>query len=467
MNFHTFQFAVFLFVVFGVFWTVARSRGKRNAVLLIASYVFYGAYGSWLLTLIVFSTFLDWWCGNKMYASDDKRVRRRFLWLSLLGNLGVLSFFKYYDWAANGFALVSTQLGHPMVHQALISAVPVGISFYTFQTLSYTIDIYRGKMKPARSFLDFSLFVAFFPQLVAGPIVRAADFLPQLEIQPYLDRERLHRGLYRIALGLSKKVLIADVLGAALVDPVFNDPGQYDGWTHLLALYGFAFQIYGDFSGYSDIAIGAAILFGIKLPENFKLPFQSRSMREFWRRWHITLGYWLRDYVFFPLGGSKGKEPRVWFNLLATMVLVGVWHGAHGRWVLYGLFNGLLMCFERMFERMRGGTEFTTTKFRSVVAWFLTFHAVSLSIICVRAKDWDEFNGVAFDYGDGRITSFEALGTLAIALLLHLIPYRYYKRAQERICALPTEVGALLFGAVIGLVAYKVVGATPYIYFQF
>lgn len=467
MNFHTFQFAVFLFVVFGVFWSVARSRGNRTAVLLIASYAFYGAYGSWLLTLIVFSTFLDWHCGNAMYRATTLSRKRLFLWLSLLGNLGVLSFFKYFDWTANGIAMIASDLGYPMVHTALVSAVPVGISFYTFQTLSYTIDIYRGTLKPAKSFLDFSLFVAFFPQLVAGPIVRAVDFLPQLEVQPHLDRTRMHKGLYRIALGLSKKVLIADVLGASLVNPVFTDPGSYDGWTHMLALYGFAFQIYGDFSGYSDIAIGAAALFGFKLPENFKLPFQSRSMREFWRRWHITLSFWLRDYVFFPLGGSRKRELRVWFNLCVTMVLVGIWHGAHGRWVLYGMFNGVAMCIERLLTRMRGGKDFATTRFKSVIAWFLTFHLVTFSIICVRAQNWDEFNGVVWDYGDGNLYTWEAMGTLAAAFLLHLIPYRYYKRAQERICALPTVVGAVLFGATVGLVAYKVVGETTYIYFQF
>ena len=247
MNFHTFSFAIFLFVVFGVFWTVAKQRNKRSAVLLVASYFFYGCYGWPLLGLIVFSTFLDWHCGNAIDAADTKAGKRKFLLISLFGNLGVLSFFKYYDWAADGFALLMTEMGYPMVHQVLVTAVPVGISFYTFQTLSYTIDIYRGNLKPARSFLDFSLFVAFFPQLVAGPIVRAVDFLPQLEIQPYLDRERMHKGLYRIALGLAKKVVLADVLGAALVDPVFTNPGNYDQWTHLLALYGFAFQIYGDF----------------------------------------------------------------------------------------------------------------------------------------------------------------------------------------------------------------------------
>ncbi len=467
MNFHTFSFAIFLFVVFGVFWTVAKQRNKRSAVLLVASYFFYGCYGWPLLGLIVFSTFLDWHCGNAIDAADTKAGKRKFLLISLFGNLGVLSFFKYYDWAADGFALLMTEMGYPMVHQVLVTAVPVGISFYTFQTLSYTIDIYRGNLKPARSFLDFSLFVAFFPQLVAGPIVRAVDFLPQLEIQPYLDRERMHKGLYRIALGLAKKVVLADVLGAALVDPVFTNPGNYDQWTHLLALYGFAFQIYGDFSGYSDIAIGTAALFGFKLPENFKLPFQSRSMREFWRRWHITLSFWLRDYVFFPLGGSRQREARIWFNLCFTMVLVGVWHGAHGKWVLYGLFNGVAMCLERVFERMRGGKEFATTKFKSVISWLITFHVVSLSIICVRAKDWTEFNGVLFEFGDDTLYTWEAMGTLVAAFILHLIPYRHYKRVQERICALPTAVGGVILGAVIGLVAYKVVGTTAYIYFQF
>ena len=468
MNFHSFSFGIFLVVMLTVFWAVSRRRGLRTGVLLIGSYFFYGCYNWWFLGLIAFSTFLDWNCGKAIHKATDPKRRKLFLVVSLAGNLGLLGFFKYYEWGMTSLEAALAGMGIEYSHTVLVYAVPIGISFYTFQTLSYTIDIYRRKLAPARSFLDFAVFVAFFPQLVAGPIVRAVEFIPQLEFKPRFDRDRMVDGFYRIALGLAKKVAIADVLGGYLVDPVYADPGNFTWFVHLLALYGFTFQIYFDFSGYSDIAIGTARLFGFDLPENFWLPYQARSLREFWRRWHISLSSWVRDYIFFPLGGSRRNEPRVWFNLIFTMLVIGLWHGASSLWVVYGLMQGIVMCGERLFERVfRGGKEFATTPLRSAVSWLATFHFIVLSCILIRAQDWETVTGVLGVYGDVGEVSTWAYWALLAAFATHFVPKRTHDRIQAGICRLPIPVGAVLFGIVSGLVAFLVVGETPYIYFQF
>ena len=471
MTFHSPAYGLFLVVVFALFWLVAARRGLRTALLLAASWLFYGSYGPWLLCLIGFSTLLDWHCGQAIHRSADPRRRRLLLAVSLVGNLGVMGFFKYYDWAMGGVAALSTLLGSPMVHEVLVHTVPVGISFYTFQTLSYSIDIYRGKLAPARSLLDFALFVSFFPQLVAGPIVRAVEFLPQLESPPRLDRARLHGGLYRIAQGLLKKVVLADVLGAALVDPVFADPGAYGPVTHALAIYGFTLQLYLDFSAYSDIAIGSAALFGFVLPENFDLPLQARSIREFWRRWHISLSSWLRDYLYFPLGGSKRSEPRVWFNLTVTMLLIGIWHGAHSLWIVFGLLHAAAVCLERGLERWRGGSGGgsggVTGRGRDLLNWLVAVHFIFLTVLMARAQSWGELWAVFTEFGTGDLYTREVLGTLGAAMALHLVPSRHYARLRERICALPSAVGGVLFGLALAWVAFELIGDTPFIYFQF
>ncbi len=487
MNFHSVGFLTFLAIVLPLFWWLSNSRRNRTFLLIAASLFFYGSYELWYLSLILFSTFLDFFCGRRIYEAHqagNKSASRNFLLLSLFGNLGVLGFFKYTDWLVRSLQAGSDALGlgfdlwgtrTSVVPEWLLDGggvnilVPVGISFYTFQTLSYTIDIYRGKLAPARNLRDFALFVAFFPQLVAGPIVRAADFLPQLELRPRFNRERLHEGLWRMSTGLLKKVAIADILGSYLVDPVYAAPEDYTLMVHLLCLYAFAFQIYFDFSGYSDIAIGAAKLLGFDLPENFELPYRSRSIREFWRRWHISLSSWVRDYIYFPLGGSRGGELRVARNLLVTMLVIGVWHGASILWVLYGLLQGLVMIGERFFERLRGGQEYATTTGRSLISWAATFHFVVFSCLFIRARSWEELTGMLTSFGDTGMGEIGLWGFAALAggALTHFWPKAITEAVHQALLKVPTPVAGLVTGIAAGAVAVLVVGDTPYIYFQF
>ncbi len=487
MNFHSVQFLGFLAAILPLFWLLANRREPRNLLLLAGSLYFYGSYNVWFLTLLVYSTFLDWICGHRIHAArqaGDQARARRFLWISLLGNLGVLGFFKYTDWALRSVAeglswlgiafdpLAFTQAALPrfLLNEQLTGIlIPIGISFYTFQTLSYTIDIYRGNLAPAKSFTDFALFVSFFPQLVAGPIVRAIDFLPQLEYRPRFGSERLREGLWRMNTGLLKKIALADVLGQHLVDPVYAEPGNYSALVHLLALYGFAFQIYFDFSGYSDIAIGTAKLVGFDLTENFVTPYRSRSVREFWRRWHISLSSWVRDYIYFPLGGSRGGENRVRRNLLITMLVIGVWHGASLLWVLYGLLQGTTMIFERVFERLRGGKEFATNLPRSLLSWFLTFHFIVFSCLFIRARSWDQLVAMVTPSAGFGVEAIKvwAWWALAFGALSHFWPPAITEWFHRRFLRCPELLVGLLTGLVAGAVAWLVVGQTPYIYFQF
>ena len=470
MNFHSVTFGLFLGIVFTLFWLTYRRRNLRTAILLVASYVFYGAFNPLFLGLIGFSTLLDYRCGRIIHDSQHEPTRKCALLVSLIANLGLLGFFKYYDWGVENIAWLCAQIGVAPPLEQIGIIVPVGISFYTFQTLSYTIDLYRRRMEPARHLLDFALFVAFFPQLVAGPIVRAIDFLPQLEVPPRLTRARLHDGVYRITLGLGKKILIADVIGKELVNAVYDAPDQYSAALHLLMLYGFLVQIYYDFSGYSDIAIGTARLFGFDLPENFILPYRSLGIRDFWRRWHITLGAWLRDYVYFPLGGSRGTELRVAFNLIFSMLLIGVWHGASWLWVAFGLLQGIASVFERGCELRRGGRPFTTNWAKKLLAWTLVWNFQAFTYICVRARDLDHAGEILGAFSDER-----GLDTFAWYLwpalfggfALHFMPKAFYRGVHGAFLAVPSAVAGIAAGIVIALAAYLLLGETPFIYFQF
>ncbi len=469
MNFHSVTFGVFLSVVFSLFWLTYRHRNLRSAIMLVASYAFYGAFNPLFLGLIGFSTLLDHKCGLVIHRSESERTRRLALLASLVMNLGLLGFFKYYDFGVENLQRLFASMGLSFPLETLGIVVPVGISFYTFQTLSYTIDLYRRRMEPARNLLDFALFVAFFPQLVAGPIVRAADFLPQLERPPRFTRERLHDGLYRIAIGLGKKVLIADVVGKFLIDPVYTDPGSYSVVMHVIVLYGFLVQIYYDFSGYSDIAIGSARLFGFDLPENFQLPFRALSVREFWRRWHITLSSWLQDYVYFPLGGSRRAEPRVLFNLMVTMILIGLWHGASWPWALFGTIQGIAMCLERTVERA-WGRPFATNPLRRFLLWVWMSQFIAITYICVRAEDMGELFGMLLQFGDAKgfgDISHYAWISLTAGLALHFMPEGFYPWARRVYLRMPTVLAGVIAGVVAGLAGYLLLGEQPFIYFQF
>jgi alginate O-acetyltransferase complex protein AlgI len=335
VRFNSLDFAVFLPIIFIAYWAIRR-RSAQNALLLVASYVFYGWWDWRFLGLIFASSLVDFTIGLAL----AKERRRSLLILSLVFNLGLLGFFKYFGFFIDSAASLLEAIGMRTNRHTLQIILPVGISFYTFQTLSYTIDVYRGRIQATRDWVSFFTFVSFFPQLVAGPIERARDLLPQFGVARRFEDAGARDGLRQILWGLFKKIVIADTL-APLVDEIFANYGSQDGVTLTLGLLFFALQIYGDFSGYSDIAIGSARLFGFRLTRNFAFPYFSRNVAEFWSRWHISLSNWFRDYLYFPLGGSRGSTATTMRNVLITFTVSGLWHGADWNYAIWGLLNGL------------------------------------------------------------------------------------------------------------------------------
>jgi alginate O-acetyltransferase complex protein AlgI len=338
--FNSFEFAIFFSCVYGIY--LLSNHRWQNRWLLLASYIFYGTWNWKFLGLIWTSTVIDYYCGKKIHETPSRNRRKAILLLSIGTNLGILAFFKYYNFFANSFESLMHIIGWRVDALTLQIVLPVGISFYTFQTMSYTIDIYRNKIEPTDRFLDFALFVTFFPQLVAGPIERAKNLLPQVSSDRVVTWEKLKEGVWLICWGLFKKVFIADNL-AKIVDPVFSASNPISGAEALIAVYAFAFQIYGDFSGYSDIARGISKLLGFELMLNFRMPYFSKNIREFWSRWHISLSTWLKDYLYITMGGNRFGTLRTYRNLFLTMAIGGLWHGAAWTFVFWGMFHGLVL----------------------------------------------------------------------------------------------------------------------------
>lgn len=388
MLFNTWTFLVFALAVFGLYYTLPFRW--QNRMLLVASYIFYGAWDWRFLSLIFFSTVIDFVVGRRLAAEDDPIRRKRWLLFSCSANLGLLGVFKYLGFFAQSFSDLARVFGWEVGAVTLDIVLPVGISFYTFQTMSYTIDVYRRKLEPVRSFEDFALFVAYFPQLVAGPIERATHLLPQLTRPRRIRRDQLFVGAWLIAWGLFKKAVIADNV-APRIDEVFLPGNDWaSGGVCLVAIYGFAIQIYCDFSGYSDVARGLGKLMGIDIMRNFQIPYIATNPSEFWRRWHISLSSWLRDYLYVPLGGNRGGVGKTYRNLMLTMVLGGLWHGAAWTFVLWGIYQGLLLVTHRWlvidhrwFRRAPSGPLLFVERFAS---WFFMFQLVCLGWLIFRAK---------------------------------------------------------------------------------
>lgn len=341
MLFNSLDFAVFLPLMFVLYWFVTNRNLKlQNLLVLIASYIFYGWWDWKFLLLIVLSTVVDFLIGLGIDSTENKKKQKALLGLSLAVNLGLLGFFKYFNFFADNFRAAFTFFGHSIPESSLNIILPVGISFYTFQTLSYAIDVYRGKLKANRDPIAFAAFVSFFPQLVAGPIERAANLLPQFDKKRVFNQEEARDGMCQILWGLFKKVVIADSC-AVYSEMIFNNSEAYSGPALLLGVTLFTIQIYGDFSGYSDIAIGTARLFGFRLMQNFAFPFFSRDIAEYWRRWHISLTTWFRDYLYIPLGGSRGGLKMKIRNTFIIFIVSGFWHGASWNYILWGLLNAV------------------------------------------------------------------------------------------------------------------------------
>lgn len=372
MRFDSLDYFVFLAFALVFYWGTRHLRVVRLLGLVALGTAFYGTLaptgpdGRQLryVALMLGAATVDYWAANQIAKTEDERKRKAWLVTSIVVNLGLLGTFKYWRFAVESIHDASVMMGHEVSLPILRLALPVGISFYTFETMSYTIDVYRRQLKPAKSLLEFVLFISFFPKLVAGPIVRASDFLPQIRAVPAVRRQQISEGLFLIGTGLVKKVVFANYVGVNMVDRVFRNPELYTGAETVVGLYAFTLQIFCDFSGYTDMARGSAKLFGIELGENFDRPYKATSIAEFWRHWHMTLSTWLRDYLYHPLGGSRVGGARAYFNLWLTMFLIGLWHGAKWTFVLYGTLQGLAMVIHRFWTR-----HGERLRFRGKLAW--------------------------------------------------------------------------------------------------
>lgn len=477
MLFNSLEFFAFFAIVYALYLVLPHRA--QNRMLLVASYVFYGWWDWRFLSLIAASTVVDYFCGLRLAEDREASHRKRWILLSLTSNLGLLGFFKYYDFFVTSAEAALAGLGVDAAGFRLDIVLPVGISFYTFQTLSYTLDIYRGSLKPTRDFLDFALFVAFFPQLVAGPIERASRLLPQVTERRSIRPEQFRDGLYLIGWGLFKKVMIADRC-AVIVNQVFANHTAYSSFEQLLAIYAFTFQIYCDFSGYSDIARGLAKLMGFELMLNFNLPYFSRNPSEFWRRWHISLSTWLRDYLYISLGGNRGRAARTYRNLMITMVLGGLWHGAQWTMVLWGAYQGTLLVVHRYYRTLRPGKPAgERNPIFHALTIFLFFQAICFGWLIFRAESVGQiadFTGSMLHGLEWGERSGEMLAQLALLVLpLMLFQWCQYRRGDLMLWVhAPATVRIATAAAMAGLaLAYWILfqsalGASgEFIYFQF
>jgi alginate O-acetyltransferase complex protein AlgI len=494
MLFNSPLYGVFLLATFAVFWLLHRHRVPRALFLVLASYGFY-FYGTWdaavgedvplapwswsvlCLGIIFVGSTIDYGVGRALGRTRHAGARKALLLVSIVYYLGILSLFKYWNFAADSFTSLFALLGvklHPS-HVRLI--LPFGISFFTFETMSYTIDVYRGELPPADKYLDYLLFVCFFPHLVAGPIVRPRQMLPQLAAPPASDPDKQSRGLWLIATGLAKKIVIGDYLAQNLVGRAFGNPERYSSLELVIAVYAYAVQIYCDFSGYTDVAIGSALLFGYELPPNFDSPYIARSLQDFWRRWHISLSTWLRDYLYVPLGGSRKGPYKTYRNLLITMVLGGLWHGASYNFLIWGALHGGGLALTRMWQRARGtaGGDSNGRDGRSlgaVVSILLTFHFVCLAWVFFRAPTlghaWLMLTRMARGTRDLSNVSSHAGTLIVLGLLLHALPWRWIDSIRDRFIRTPAVVqGAVLAAAAYGLHVAAAAKAEPFVYGQF
>ncbi|MDA8886446.1 MBOAT family protein [Bacteroidia bacterium] len=479
---------LFLFTIMFAGYTLVHKKVRiRNLYLLAFSLFFYFKCSGLYFILLLFSTLVDYGCGFGIYLAKEKWEKKLYLGLSILANLGLLFFFKYSYFIVdtiNGFmgtefkainffaAFANGTFGSSYdIHEILL---PVGISFYTFQTLSYSTDIYRGKIKPCGNIFDFAFFVSFFPQLVAGPIVRAAEFLPQIKRPYYLSRSGFGKAVFLIMGGLIKKVVISDYISVNFVDRVFETPEMYSGFMNLMAVYGYSIQIYCDFSGYSDIAIGLAALLGFTLPINFNSPYKAQNITEFWRRWHISLSTWLRDYLYISMGGNRKGKIRTYFNLFMTMLIGGLWHGAAVKFIIWGALHGVGLMIHKAWQKIVG---VSTSKWSKSLGVFITFHFVAFCWMYFRAADMQTvgvmvsniFTDFDFEGISSRIAAYwEVFALILIGFIFHLIPSNLKNRIQWWFTEAPIYVKVLVFVVVIfGIHQATSADIQPFIYFQF
>jgi alginate O-acetyltransferase complex protein AlgI len=465
----------------GAAWGARAHPATRGAAvqgaLFLLSAVFYHAWAAampgayrYLLGLILGTIVLDYFLARAIESRASPGPRRVMLVVSLVANLGVLGVFKYADFFGENLAALSRALGREARWEPWRLILPAGISFHTFQSLSYTVDVYRRRLRPTASLGEFATFVLFFPQLVAGPIVRAEQFLPQIAHPPAVDPRHALEGLWRVSLGVAKKLCLADTLAVTLVDRVFAAPSHFSSAENLLAVYGYALQIYLDFSAYSDIAVGAAAMLGFELPENFRAPYLAGDLADFWRRWHISLSTWLRDYLYVPLGGNREGPARTYRNLLVTMLLGGLWHGAAWTFLAWGALHGVGLAVTRAAQRRTGAGP--VSRPRRVFATLLTLQYVCVAWVFFRATSFAHAREVFAQLARGTwdTANVPPAFTLAavVAALGHAVPFAWEARVRGLFVAAPWWLRAAVLVAVAWAVRQLArPTAVPFIYFQF
>ncbi|MDJ0961379.1 MAG: MBOAT family O-acyltransferase [Acidimicrobiia bacterium] len=465
MLFNSLQYAFFLVIVLALYQVLSRRR--QNLMLLVASYAFYAAWDWRFLSLIWISTIVDFVVGRRLLALRGRAGGRWWLTLSLATNLGLLGFFKYYGFFVDSAVALLDSAGLSLSTSTLSIVLPVGISFYTFQTLSYTIDIWRGKLDPVDSPLDFALFVAFFPQLVAGPIERAARFLPQVQRERRVGPDDVAEGVFLILVGLIRKVVIADTAGL-IADRYFAAPGEHGAVALLAGVALYTLQIYGDFAGYSNIARGSARLLGFDLMRNFRHPYFAASVTEFWRRWHISLSTWLRDYLYIPLGGNRGKVRRTYVNLMLTMLLGGLWHGASWNFVIWGALHGIYLAIHRALSTRREAAGRAPWPRAAGIA--VTLPVVAMTWLTFRITEFSVFGEYLAGLTRWSSPDFAALvPVMLLALILLVIDLPQHETDDEFALLRQPVVGVgVRAGAAALLLVFSAGGAdVPFIYFQF
>jgi len=467
MLFHTQIFLIFFSLVFGAFHLAGSRESKRN-ILLIASIIFYMCWSIPLVSLLILSSVIDFYAGKKLWEGG----RKWWLYASLFFNLGVLIFFKYANFLVGSFYGVLGSLGFDASHASLNIILPLGISFYTFQSMSYTLDMHRKKYKPYDSILDFTLYVMFFPQLVAGPIVRANDFRKQLSRKMRVRWPCFYQGINSFSIGVFKKVVIADQ-AAVFVNAVYSSPTEYTVLLTLVAVLSFSFQIYFDFSAYTDMARGLGYFLGIRLPENFNHPYGALGVRDFWRKWHISLSTWLKDYLYIPLGGNRKGRNRTYISLMVTMILGGLWHGASWNFVIWGGIHGALLSMENYFSK-KYSLESKSLIINVIVA-SMTFAVITLSWIFFRAPTF----GVAMEiFGSlleihiddlfGQVGFFKIQNwILGFFLPLSIIIISYFKPFDKTFKSYGIVISIIIVLGMICITSVVSGGSNEFIYFQF
>lgn len=473
MLFTSANYFIFLAIVFFSYCLLA---GKRVPVLflLAASYYFYALWNPKFLVLVFLLSTVDFAVALALGGDRGRLTRKLLVTASVVMDVGVLFVFKYFNFFSGSFTDLLARIGwHSNTFLLENLVLPLGLSFITFRSLSYVVDVYRGQLKPTARYFDYLTFVAFFPTVIAGPIARAGDLLPQFRTRPALTSEQGTRAMFLIMVGLIKKIAIADFLGNNLVDRVFDQPQLYSSLETLAAIYGYAVQIYCDFSGYSDIAIGSALLLGFKLPANFEAPYRARDLRDFWRRWHISLSTWLFDYVYVSLGGLRKRRFNLYRNLVLTFLIGGLWHGAAGTFVIWGGLHGLGLCANHWWAqlRKRRGSKTSRHWWSKAIGIFLTFHFVCLAWIVFRAPSltdaWQVLSRLgALQFGHGNLSA-SILLVLALAYLSHWLPATISEGLEKVWTWLPAPAqAALILSLALGL--YYVAGAeAQFIYGNF